>query len=360
MANNRLSSAYRARGKAASGYKASLYDVENLGFEREASKAMYDFETEQRDTTIALIQEGIGLASDVYGGLKAKKEATAGRASVQEGMAKEAYKGETPWGKLGIDEKAAELSKFTPTPVKRSLGAYTAAEAGAIYFDNIVNENNMSQFHLIIHEVMGRNSGWLAAHTADSYYKNLEKKKNQLNDSKVLSFYKSERFHIHALYIPEKKINFNDELPRLEKIINRVGCLNIFVSEGAFTQEISDELKSESSSIDRDAFGHIKLDSIDTGKWLSKILLKKIKIDRVLIQKSGYFSRSSPPSQNDLDYIFKICDFAFNQAISGTSGLAAEDERTGKLSCISFNDIKGDKGLDIQSDWYKNLKVYNL
>ena len=122
MANNRLSSAYRARGKASSRYKASLYDVENLGFEREASKAMYDFETEQRDTTIALIQEGIGLASDVYGGLKAKKEATAGRASVQEGMAKHAYKGETPWGKLGIDEKAAELSKFTPTPVKRSLG----------------------------------------------------------------------------------------------------------------------------------------------------------------------------------------------------------------------------------------------
>ena len=129
MATNRLSSAYRARGRASSRYKSSLYDIEGLGFEREASQAMYDFETQQRDTTIALIQQGIGLASDVYGGVKSKAEAKAGRASVQEGMAKHAYKGETPWGKLGIDEKAAELSKFSPTEVKRSLGDWlTGAE----------------------------------------------------------------------------------------------------------------------------------------------------------------------------------------------------------------------------------------
>jgi len=129
MATNRLSSAYRARGRASSRYKSSLYDIEGLGFEREASQAMYDFETQQRDTTIALIQQGIGLASDVYGGVKSKAEAKAGRASVQEGMAKQAYKGETPWGKLGIDEKAAELSKFSPTEVKRSLGDWlTGAE----------------------------------------------------------------------------------------------------------------------------------------------------------------------------------------------------------------------------------------
>ena len=240
-------------------------------------------------------------------------------------------------------------------PVKRSLGAYTAAEAGAIYFENIVNENNMSQFHLIIHEVMGRNSGWLAARTADSYYKRLEEKENKLNSSKALSFYKSDRLHIHALYVPEKEVDFNIEIPRLEKIINEVGCLNIFVSEGAFLKEISNELRSKDNPIDTDAFGHIKLDSIDTGKWLSKVLSKKMRIDRTLIQKSGYFSRSSVPNQSDLDYIFKICDFGFAQATKGISGLAAEDERTGQLACIDFNSIKGDKGLDVQSEWFMNL-----
>jgi len=136
MANNRLSSAYRARGKASSRYKASLYDVENLGFEREASKAMYDFETQQRDTTIALIQEGIGLASDVYGGFKSKAEAKADRASLQEGMAKKAYgaseaekikaaksKGEVyksvDWEKL--EDKSSYMSEFAPKEVERSF-----------------------------------------------------------------------------------------------------------------------------------------------------------------------------------------------------------------------------------------------
>ena len=32
-----------------------------------------------------------------------------------------------------------------------------------------------------------------------------------------------------------------------------------------------------------------------------------------------------------------------------------EDERTGNLSCIDFNDIKGDKGLDITSDWFLDI-----
>ena len=32
-------------------------------------------------------------------------------------------------------------------PIKRSLGAYTAASAGATFFQNIVNENNMGERH---------------------------------------------------------------------------------------------------------------------------------------------------------------------------------------------------------------------
>tara|TARA_B110000263_G_C15299376_1_gene507176 strand:- start:778 stop:1983 length:1206 start_codon:yes stop_codon:yes gene_type:complete len=240
-------------------------------------------------------------------------------------------------------------------PVKRSLGADTAADAGSIYFENIVNENNMSDFHLIIHEIMGRNSGWLAARTADLYYKRLDSKENQLINSKAMSFYNSRRLDIHALYIPEKKIDFNIEIPRLEKIIKNVGCLNIFVSEGAFLKEISSELEAKDNTIDRDAFGHIKLDSIDTGRWLSKFLSKRMRVDKTLIQKSGYFSRSSAPNKHDLNYIFRICDFGFKEAIKGRSGLAAEDQRTNQLSCIDFNEIKGNKDLDTKSDWFRVL-----
>ncbi|MBT4765868.1 MAG: pyrophosphate--fructose-6-phosphate 1-phosphotransferase, partial [Methylococcales bacterium] len=56
-------------------------------------------------------------------------------------------------------------------PIKQSLGAWTAAEQGARYFQNLVAENNSNPRMLIVHEVMGRNCGWLTAATALEYRK---------------------------------------------------------------------------------------------------------------------------------------------------------------------------------------------
>ncbi|MDP7127498.1 MAG: 6-phosphofructokinase, partial [Candidatus Marinimicrobia bacterium] len=61
-------------------------------------------------------------------------------------------------------------------PITRSLGADTAAEQGAIFFENIANENTTSTRQLIIHEVMGRNCGWLTAATAKKYRERLDGK----------------------------------------------------------------------------------------------------------------------------------------------------------------------------------------
>ena len=58
-------------------------------------------------------------------------------------------------------------------PIHQTLGAWTAAEQGAVFFENIANENTTSSRQLIIHEVMGRNCGWLTAATAMEYRKGL-------------------------------------------------------------------------------------------------------------------------------------------------------------------------------------------
>ena len=50
----------------------------------------------------------------------------------------------------------------------------------------------------------------------------------------------------------------------------------------------------------------------------------------------------------------QVLKINFDRGI-GAIGLAAEDERTGQLACIDFNSIKGDKGLDTQSEWFMNL-----
>ena len=54
-------------------------------------------------------------------------------------------------------------------PIRQSLGAWTAAEEGARFFANVVKENTANPRMLIIHEVMGRNCGWLTAATAAAY-----------------------------------------------------------------------------------------------------------------------------------------------------------------------------------------------
>lgn len=139
MANgNKLYSAYKGAGKASSAYKASLYDVESLGIEREASQAMYQFETTKRDKNLALIQQGLSLASDLYGGYKAKEQAKTDRASLQESMAKESYEGEVNWSELTDTARQSQIDKFSPIESKRTLGeilmgeerSYTFGEGG--------------------------------------------------------------------------------------------------------------------------------------------------------------------------------------------------------------------------------------
>ena len=238
-------------------------------------------------------------------------------------------------------------------PIKRSLGAYTAGSSGASFFSNIVNENFMGERHLIVHEVMGRNSGWLTAFTAKCYLEELDRK--NLFDGKVMQCFDKRKYDIHGVYVPEINIDINKEISRLSKLIDDIGCLNLFVSEGAFLSEISKDIKKRGKEVEKDAFGHVRLDTINAAKWYSELISSKINFDRILIQKSGYFARSSAPNSSDLEYIFNMCDFAFENALKFNSGVVGEDERTGELSCIDFNDIRGDKGLDVNSKWFLDI-----
>lgn len=54
-------------------------------------------------------------------------------------------------------------------PIRQSLGAYTAAENTSIFAQHIISESRVSPRMLIVHEVMGRNCGWLTAYSAKLY-----------------------------------------------------------------------------------------------------------------------------------------------------------------------------------------------
>ena len=217
-------------------------------------------------------------------------------------------------------------------PISQTLGAYTAAEQGAIFFENLSNENTTSSRQLIIHEVMGRNCGWLTAQTAREYRQRLDTKEFL---PEVLI--ERSRWDIDAVYIPEMPLNFEIECERLLRLMNEKDCVNIFLSEGAGTETIVKELESEGQEIKRDAFGHVALDALNPGKWFAKQFTKKLLAEKTLVQKSGYFARSAAPNKKDLELIKLSCELAVVSAKNGKSGVVGlDDNDDNKMGLIDF------------------------
>ena len=236
-------------------------------------------------------------------------------------------------------------------PVKQTLGAWTAAEQGARFFQNIVNENTTSRRQLIIHEVMGRHCGWLTAGTAHEYRKLLDK-----NNYLPELFVSRERWDVHAVYIPEINVDFQSESERLRKIMDENDCVNIFLSEGAGMDTIVREIESAGEKVPRDAFGHIRLDDINPGQWFAKQFSEALGADKTLIQKSGYFARSAKPGSRDLDLIKKSAFMAAEVAIKGQSGLVGLDENNaGELGLIDLQLIEGGREFDTKQSWFVEL-----
>ena len=234
-------------------------------------------------------------------------------------------------------------------PVKQTLGAWTAAEQGARFFQNIVNENTTSRRQLIIHEVMGRHCGWLTAGTAYEYRKLLEN-----NNYLPELFISKGRWDVHAVYIPERDIDFASETARLRKIMDSNDCVNIFLSEGAGMDTIVREIEAGGGKVPRDAFGHVRLDEINPGQWFAKQFSEALGADKTLIQKSGYFARSAKPGSRDLDLIKKSAFMAAEMGLKGKSGLVGLDENNeDKLGLIDLQLIQGGKEFDTSQSWFE-------
>ena len=233
-------------------------------------------------------------------------------------------------------------------PISQTLGAYTAAEQGAIFFENIVNENTTSTRQLIIHEIMGRNCGWLTAYTA-YYYRDRMKNKSFIPELLI----DQRRWDIDAIYIPELDFNLEEEITRLGKRMNDKDCVNIFLSEGAGIETIVREMEKNGEAIPRDAFGHVRLDEINPGKWLASQFAGKLKAEKTLVQKSGYFARSAKPNHRDLELIKESAKYAVKFALDNKNGVVGRDfENQNKLGLINFNRIKGGKHFDYNEKWF--------
>ena len=236
-------------------------------------------------------------------------------------------------------------------PIKQSLGAWTAAEQGAIYARNIIAEHSSNPRMLIVHEVMGRNCGWLTAATALEHHRWVQGAEfaNWLENS-------PEGWDVHAVFVPERPFDIAEEAKRLRTIMDESDGVNLFISEGAGVAEIVAAMEEAGEDVPRDPFGHVMLDKINPGTWFAKQFAAQLGADKVLVQKSGYFSRSAAANEADLALIKKCTAYAVDAALRGESGVVGQDEERGdELRAIEFPRIKGGKAFDSSVDWYTGL-----
>jgi pyrophosphate--fructose-6-phosphate 1-phosphotransferase len=236
-------------------------------------------------------------------------------------------------------------------PIKQSLGAWTAAEQASIFAQNIIGEHRSNPRMLIVHEVMGRNCGWLTAAAATDYRRWLGEQ--EWNPAVGLT---KERWDIHGVYIPELELDLAAESERLKAIMDRIGNVNIFLSEGAGIETIVHEMEVSGQEVVRDPFGHVKLDTINPGSWYAREFAERMGALKTMVQKSGYFSRSARAGERDLLLIRSMVDLAVDCALAGQGGVIGHDEDNGDvLGPIAFDRVRGGKAFDVAKPWFRDL-----
>jgi pyrophosphate--fructose-6-phosphate 1-phosphotransferase len=236
-------------------------------------------------------------------------------------------------------------------PVRQSLGAWTAAEQGALYARNIIAEHSTNPRMLVVHEVMGRNCGWLTAATARAHHEWVREAQfaEWLENS-------AKRWDVHAIFVPERPFDIADEAKRLRTIMDTEDGVNLFISEGAGVSEIVAAMEAAGEDVPHDPFGHVQLDKINPGQWFAKQFAAELGAEKVLVQKSGYFSRSAAANDADLKLIRECTTYAVDAALRGESGVVAQDdERDGELRVIEFERIAGGKKFDVLVQWFTDL-----
>ena len=236
-------------------------------------------------------------------------------------------------------------------PIKQTLGAWTAADFGALFARDIIAEHTANPRALVIHEVMGRNCGWLTAATAGAY-------REWLNAQEWVPEIGLDKraWDIHAVYVPEMTIDLEAEATRLKAVMDEIGNVNIFLSEGAGVPSIVAELEAAGQEVPRDAFGHVKLDKINPGQWFGSQFSGMVDAEKTQVWKSGYFARSAASNEADLELIKACTDLAVDAALRGESGVTGQDlEQGDELRVIEFPRIAGGRPFDIDDPAFTEL-----
>ena len=92
---------------------------------------------------------------------------------------------------------------------------------------------------------MGRHCGWLTGATAEAYRKRLDKWEF-LPGMRLAR----ECWDVHAVWVPEIDLDLDSEIERLNGVMDKHDCVNLFLSEGAGMEAIIRERKPPGKKFD--------------------------------------------------------------------------------------------------------------
>ena len=90
--------------------------------------------------------------------------------------------------------------------------------------------------------------------------------------------------------------------------------------------------------------------------WFGSQFAKLLNAEKVLIQKSGYYSRAAASNKQDLALIKECADKAVEAALQGIGGVVGHDEdQNDELRAIEFPRIAGGKPFNIDEAWFDDV-----
>lgn len=240
-------------------------------------------------------------------------------------------------------------------PINQTFGAETAAQQGARFFRNVVNECTANPRMLIVHECMGRDCGYLTAATALEYRKILAKQ--TFPEPTSFPYTKRIARDVHAVFIPELKVDLATHGARLKRIMDTVGCVNVFFGEGTGAEEVVAEMEAHGVEVARDAFGNPTLSKLNTGQFFAERLGRLVEAEKSIVQKSGYFARAASPNKVDVELIGRCAQAGVENALQGVSGVMGQDEEKegNPIRAIEFDRIKVGKPFDTSQPWFQDM-----
>ena len=139
--------------------------------------------------------------------------------------------------------------------------------------------------------------------------------------------------------------------------MDELGCVNIFLSEGAGVAEIVAEMEAAGQEVARDAFGHVKLDTINPGAWFGKQFADMLGAEKThgaeerLLRPRGRRQRRRPAADQ-----VAAPTWPSSAPCAREGGVIGHDEDRGDgLRAIEFPRIKGGKPFDIDAPWFGEL-----